>query len=332
MNIQAMLACASYAVCSTLLTLANKVIFSENKLNYPWSLLEAQSIMVMLLLLMYYSCDREHSLLKRQLLKEMLLPCTFFTMFIFTNARALRYISIPVLTVVKSLAPICVALVERLLFKEKVSRGTYSAMALIVCGNVVTVSRDVHMESLGYFWAILNVAMNVCYVVSLRYFLSDCFTSGEKTLHSNLLAATMIAPAAIAAGEWPNFFEEIGETTMKFKILFLMSCVLAAGIGASVFWVIHTTSGSTLSFIGAANKVIVVVFGALLFETKISRAGWIGVVMGTLASFVFAAAKAHAKFDDINPTHGRVKREETSSIDAKPREFAVVTKEPTRKE
>lgn len=292
---QAVLACLSYAGCSTLLTLANKAIFSEARLNYPWMLLGVQSVVVTLMLLVYYAgFAGTQPLMKRELLRQLLLPCSFFTAFIFTNACALRHISLPVLTVIKSLAPMGVALAERAVFQERVSLGTYCAMALIISGNAVTVVHDIEFNATGYTWAGLNVIMNVAYVVSLRYCLNDKFSSGMKTLHSNVLACSFIFPLAIAAGEYPSFFVEFGQTSLRFRSLFLLSCVLAAGIGASVFWVIQTASGSTLSFVGAANKVFVVILGAILFDAKISPAGWVGVGMGTLAGLCFAIAKAMA--------------------------------------
>lgn len=292
---EAVLACLSYAGCSTLLTLANKAIFSETRLNYPWMLLGVQSVVVTLMLLVYYAATTDGKLLiQAELLRQMFLPCTFFTLFIFTNACALRHISLPVLTVVKSLAPMGIALAERALFGERVSLATYGAMAMILSGNAVTVLHDIEFNARGYTWSGLNVLMNVGYVVSLRYCLSDKFSSGMKTLHSNILACTFIFPLAMMSGETPGFYIEFGQTSLRFRMLFLLSCVLAAGIGASVFWVIRTASGSTLSFVGASNKVFVVILGAVLFEAKISPAGWVGVGMGTLAGLLFAVAKASA--------------------------------------
>lgn len=289
---EAVVACASYTTCSVLLTLANKAIFSENKLNFPWMLLGVQSAVVALLLMMYYSADRNYTLFKRDLVRQMLLPCVFFTCFIFTNARALRYISLPVLTVIKSMAPMGVALTERVMFKEQVSLATYGAMIMIMGGNGVTALHDMEFDLVGYMWAFVNVVMNIAYVISLRYCLSNAYTSGEKTLHSNVLACAFIFPLGWACGEWADFVVEFNRTSVRFKTLFVVSCVLAAGIGASVFWVISAASGSTLSFVGASNKVFVVLVGAVLFETRMSAAGWAGVGLGTCAGFVFALSKA----------------------------------------
>jgi drug/metabolite transporter (DMT)-like permease len=293
-HVQAVLSCLSYASCSVLLTLANKAIFSERKLNYPWTLLGVQSIFCAIMLGAYYGVTARRSPVKPVLLRELLFPCIIFACYIYSNARALRYISLPMLSVVKSLAPMGIALSELFLFREHVSGGTYGAMGLILLSNAVTVTNDIEFSPAGYMWATANAIANIAYVVSLRYCLSNTYSSGEKTLHMNLLLTAIMFPVALVMGELGGFFHEFSETSVRFRILFTMSCFLAAGIGASVFWVIQATSGSTLSFVGGANKVLVITLGAVLFNAKISVAGWIGVLLGVLASISFTVAKARA--------------------------------------
>lgn len=294
-NSKAVTACFCYAGCSILLTLANKAIFSENKLNFPWTLLGVQSLVVTLILLVFFSMQNDVDIIRRELLRQMSFPCFLLSLFIFTNAKALRYISLPILTVVKSLAPMGVALTERIIFQERVSFGTYASMLLILLGNAITVVKDIEFNLVGYIWAGFNVVTNIAYVVSLRYCLTDDFTSAQKTLHSNILACLFIFPLALYFHELPDFISEFGKTSMHFRLLFLLSCILAAGIGASVFFVISAASGSTLSFVGASNKVFVVILGAILFDAKISVAGWTGVGMGTAASIMFAISKAKGR-------------------------------------
>lgn len=291
---QAVISCVSYATCSTALTLANKAIFSDTKLNYPWSLLAIQSIVSALVLGVFYGVRERQWPVKPALLLELSRPCAVFTMYIFTNARALRYISLPMLSVVKSLAPMGIAMVERVLYGERVSGGTYGAMGLILLSNVVTVTSDVEFHFWGYVWAVLNAVFNVLYVVFLRYFVTNKYSSGEKTLHNNILISLIMVPVALASGEGPGFVRDFAHTTFRFRFLFGISCLLAVGIGASVFWVLNSTSGSTLSFVGGANKVCVVVLGAILFEAVITPAGWIGVFLGVAASISFSVSKARA--------------------------------------
>jgi drug/metabolite transporter (DMT)-like permease len=293
-RIYAGLSCLSYASCSVLLTLANKAIFSGATLDYPWTLLGTQSLFCAVVLGLYYGMSTRRSPLKPSLLRELLVPCFIFALYIFTNARALRYISLPMLSVVKSLAPMGIALAELFLFREHVSRGTYGAMALILLSNAVSVVNDVEYNAAGYSWAAINALTNIAYVVSLRYCLSHTHSSGSKTMHMNILLTAIMFPVALCMGELGGFIREISMTSTRFRILFALSCMLAAGISASVFWVIQETSGSTLSFVGGANKVFVIILGALVFDATISFAGWVGVSLGVLASISFTATKCRA--------------------------------------
>lgn len=302
----AVLACVSYASCSTALTLANKAIFSEADLNYPWTLLAIQSVVSAVALAAYYGARDRRWPVSRALLAELARPCAVFTAYIFTNARALRYISLPLLSVVKSLAPMGIAVAERALYGERLSAGTLLAMALILLSNAVTVASDVEFNAWGYIWAAANALFNVLYVVALRYYVTNKHSAGEKTLHNNVLISAIIVPTALAAGEGPGFLREFADTSARFRALFALSCALAVAIGASVFWVLRATSGSTLSFVGGANKVAVVILGALLFEARISAAGWVGVALGVAASIAFSvskarAARAHVKADSGSP-------------------------------
>lgn len=289
---QAVLSCLSYSFCSTALTLCNKAIFSADSVNYPWTLLAIQSIVCAGLLGAYYGYHARRSPVKLALLLELARPCAVFTLYIFTNARALRYISLPMLSVVKSLAPMGIAVVERVVYGERLSLGTYGAMGLILLSNVVTVTNDVEFHFWGYVWAGLNAVFNILYVVFLRYFVTNKHSSGEKTLHNNILISMIMIPTALVAGEGSGFLDDFARTSFNFRALFALSCLLAVGIGASVFWVLESTSGSTLSFIGGANKVAVVILGAILFNAVITPAGWAGVALGVLASISFTVSKA----------------------------------------
>jgi drug/metabolite transporter (DMT)-like permease len=228
------------------------------------------------------------------LLRELLVPCSVFAIFIYTSARALRYISLPILSVIKSLAPMGIAATERILFNDSIHASTYLAMAIILVANLVTVLNDIEFSPVGYMWAGFNTIANILYVVSLRFCVSKNYKNGDKALHLNILLTAIVAPIAIAMGELPGFLLDFSLTSARFRLLFFFSCVLAAGIGASVFWVLQSTSGSTLSFIGAANKVSIILLGAILFEVHISAAGWLGIFVSVLGSIAFTISKLRA--------------------------------------
>lgn len=287
----AVLAAVTYMTFSVSLTLANKYVFSDPDFNFPWMTLSVQSFVVVVCL----SCFQlitNGVLFSPVLLRQMFTPCILFSLFLYTNSRALRHLSLPILSVLKSLAPMGIALSERAIFSDVISKPVAFSMVLIIVSNIVTVFNASESSSVGYTWAIMNVILNILHVLSLRICLSSTFTPLEKTLHSNLLALIFMFPLAVGNREAAPFLLHMSTAPLKFRVIFSSSCLLASAIGASIFWFVQETSGSTLSFTGACNKIPVVILGAVLFQTYISPQGWLSVFFGISAGLIFAIAKA----------------------------------------
>lgn len=293
----ALLAAIAYLSCSSSLVLTNKFVFSHETFNFPWTTLAVQSLVVVALL-STYQLWRGGTTFNPDLLRQLLLPCSLFTLYLFTNARALRHLSLPILSVIKSLAPVSIALVERVLYGDALSLPVMASMLLIVAANTVAMlHRPADESNAGFGWAALNIVVNVAYVLSLRACLSSSFSPVEKTLHSNMIATVMMLPLSVANREMRSFFFYLADANRMLLSMFALSCVLAAAIGASIFWLVEQTSGSTLSFVGACNKFPVVVLGAMLFHTRISKVTWASVMVGVLGGVLFAVAKALEKKD-----------------------------------
>lgn len=273
--------------------LINKFIFSGS-LNYPWLLLGFQSAFVSTTLSAYYFVWLREWPLHFSHLGELLAPSLAFALFLFSNVRALRYLSLPMYSVIKSLAPIAIAILETTLYSDKVTRGTYMAMVLTIVGNIASVANDLEYSPIGYAWALFNCVVNVLHVLLLRKVVKTPCSNGVKTLASNVLITLISLSVGLFAGEGPGFANQVSSATPKFIVLYCMSCVLSAGIGHSVFWVIQTSSGSTLSFIGTSNKAIVILLGAAFYQTKINAAGAFGIALSIIASICFSVSKARA--------------------------------------
>lgn len=287
---EAALSCACYMFFSVSLTLVNKAVFSNASLDFPWLLLGFQSIFVCSNLVLSRFIARK-VVFKPDLFRQMLVPSVAVTVYVFSSARSLKYLSIPVITVIKSLAPICIAFVESVLFQEYLNTEVLMAMALVVLSNIVSLSNDRQFVPVGYFWAFVNVGFNIFYVLSLRVCLAPEHDNSEKNLHSNLCQALFQIPIGILCGEVPSAFKDLPSASLFSKILFLCSCALVAGIGHTLFWSLKLTSASTVSFVGGANKIVVVILGTAFFGAKMSIRGWAGVYLGVLGSIWFALAK-----------------------------------------
>lgn len=290
----AILACSSYAVASTVVTLLNKIVFSHAEFHCPWTTLALQNLIsVMVIAVGNLLGVTEAGRISRRLSFEMLIPAVWLSLFLFSNAESTRYINIPVLTVWKSVAPMMVALTERFYFGDRFSSNVYFAMLLIALSALVTGINDLEYSFVGYCWAVVNVATNVTYLASLRIYLHRANVSAlDKTFHSNLLSLIPMVGLAFYTGESKHVMDDILRTSAGFRVVFVISGLLTTAVCATAFWTISVTNGATLSFIGGLNKVPMILISLLIFETRMNVAGWVGVILGIFAGIVFMRAKA----------------------------------------
>lgn len=290
------LACCAYAASSTGVTILNKLVFSASGFHYPWFTLAFQNLISVFLILLGRSFRLTTAgRLSRSLSGAIAVPVLCFVAFIFTNAQALRYLSLPVLTVWKSLGPLAVTLVEASIFKARFTRPVYLSMVLIALSALVTARFDLQFSPVGYAWAAGNLAANVAYLVSLRVCLNNSPASSlDKTFHSNLLSLILIVPLSLLSKEFPAVLDALSLRSPAFKVAYGLSGALTTAVCASAFWTIQLTSGSTMSFIGGMNKIPIILISLIVFDDKVSVPAWIGVGLGVFAGIIFVRAKAHA--------------------------------------
>lgn len=104
----------------------------------------------------------------RRLIRELLCPTMFLSIFLVSNAYALRYMSLPILTIFKSCAPLGITVFELVYCGDSVSPMLVSSLTLMILSNVVTMSNDVEASGPGYVFASFSVLANILYVFTLR--------------------------------------------------------------------------------------------------------------------------------------------------------------------
>eukprot|EP00190_Bangiopsis_sp_CCMP1999_P005578 CAMPEP_0198737096 /NCGR_PEP_ID=MMETSP1475-20131203/67693_1 /TAXON_ID= ORGANISM="Unidentified sp., Strain CCMP1999" /NCGR_SAMPLE_ID=MMETSP1475 /ASSEMBLY_ACC=CAM_ASM_001111 /LENGTH=351 /DNA_ID=CAMNT_0044500953 /DNA_START=326 /DNA_END=1381 /DNA_ORIENTATION=+ len=295
-NNRAVISAVLYSLSTTLLNLANKVVFTNKDFNYPLGTIVVQNTISLFALLLFLLISPvEKASYNPAMMKKLLFPMACFCMFIYSNAKALWYISLPVLTVLKSFAPLGVSVMEVVFFGDSLTPQTALCMLLVVASNYVTASSDQEFSARGYAWAGVNVASNVAYLLSLRKCLTENYGMVLVAMHSTLISLVIMVPISVTAGDFPAMLYSLVSMSLSYKIFFLGSGILATGITLSTFWCLAETNGGTLSFLGAMNKIPIVLLGAYLFNTKISVLGWVGIFISILAGYLFARMKMTKK-------------------------------------
>jgi GDP-mannose transporter len=78
------------------------------------------------------------------------------------------------------------------------------------------------------------------------------------------------------------------------------SGVLGCTLGACVFWCISETSPTTLSFVGALNKLPLAILGAAFFGSVTTSEGWFYILLNVAGSIVYVMAKAGMLGEGMN--------------------------------
>lgn len=291
------LACLWWAAQSIALVLASKSVFEEPLFDFPWTITLIQCALVALSLSALSLARGDPPPLRRAAFFDLLTPTALFALYAFSNARALRFISLPAFTVVKSLAPLGVTTVERVAFGDPVPAGVYVALAVALLANVFTfdsASAISHLSLQGYAWALFNVSAHIFYVLALRY-CSAAYGATDKALHVNILAMALVAPMAFVNHEPIHFWHQAVHLPLAKMVPLAMACALSAGCAISVLSALEAASSDGLRYLAVSNKIVVVLLGAYIFQTEFSPIAWVGVTLAVASGFLFVWSKSRSQ-------------------------------------
>lgn len=294
LNAAGILACLWWATQSVALVLANKAVFSQPLFDFPWIIISVQCLVVVCTFSLVTLLRQEPLSMRIAHASNMLVPASLFLLYHYSNARSLRFISLPAFTVVKSLAPLGVTTVERIAFGNSIPSGVYSAMALSLLANAFTFdSASAISESslLGYAWSIFNVSTHIFYVLSLRY-CAGTYRATDKAFVANLIALPVALMFAAANDELATFAQEVTLLSTSVRIPLVFSFALSAGCLVSVLSAFEAASSDALRYLAQTNKIAIVLLGAAIFRTKFTPHAWFGVFLALVSGFLFVYAKS----------------------------------------
>ena len=284
-------ACVCYATSSVSLSLANKAVFSRHDFDFPLAVLATQAVATVALLRAGAALRLcEPVPFDRRLARSMLPVTVLFVSMLWTSGKALRYCSVPVVTIFKNLSVFGITAYERAVYGQRISAGVAASLVCMMAGSVVAAAGDLQFDGVGYTWMGLNVVCTVAYLAAVRR-LQPTSSTAAKTFHNQLLALGVFAAAAAANGELPRYFRRVAWMPPRFQLGLLLSAVLGLLINLASFWCITVTSGTTYSFVGASNKIPAAILGHFLFSSGLNAVGWAGVAFGLAAGFGYAWSK-----------------------------------------
>lgn len=247
---------------------------------------------------------------------------------IYSGAKSLQFLSVPVYTIFKNLTIIVIAYGENLFFGTKVSRIILMSFGLMVLSSVVAAWADIRAAFdgmyttdtttavsqlwAGYTWMGINVFCTSAFLLGMRKtmktlnfndmdskYLVCC--GGDQplilfiaTFYNNLLSIPVLALASIFLEDWSR--ENVAKNFPAESRNALIISIIYSGLGTilisySSSWCIRVTSSTTYSMVGALNKLPMAVTGFIFFGAPVTLGSVAAVFIAFVSGIVYTWAK-----------------------------------------
>jgi hypothetical protein len=186
-------------------------------------------------------------------------------------------------------------------YGQRVSAGVALALGTMISGSVIAGQGDMTADAIGIGWMLANVVCNVSYLAAMKEWMPAGVSAGSKTLHNNVLTVVFFSATAASSGQLRAFCERLPLQTGTFQLGVLFSGIVGMFLNISTFWCLHVTTGATYSFVGASNRIPLVLLGHYFFHSVITPTGWCGVALGLSSGLVYAGAKECERQAKVQP-------------------------------
>ncbi|PVU99418.1 hypothetical protein BB559_000743 [Furculomyces boomerangus] len=293
----------AYCASSITMTLTNKLVLSGFKFKMAFLVLAIQSLGSVLLLFLASKIggDIKFRPLNKKDVNRWMPVAILQVCMLYTGAKALQYLNVPLFTVFKNLTIIAVAYGERLVFKTAVTRMMMVSFLLMVLSSIVGAANDITFNFYGYFWMGCNCFASASFVVIMRKTITVIkFRDFDTVYYNNILTLGIFLIMSFLTEPWSNFTAYYMHEDNKAEMLSFVYSNIVSGISGFAIsytsaWCLRTTSSTTYSMVGALNKLPIAIFAMVFFSDPVTFGGVMAVVLGFAAGIVYTNAKNQVK-------------------------------------
>ncbi|KAJ3068355.1 GDP-mannose transporter into the lumen of the Golgi [Podochytrium sp. JEL0797] len=302
----------AYCLSSILMTVTNKLVLSTYQFRMTFLVLAMQSICTVLMLALFSSLNLITHRKYNSYDAKRWFPISFaLVMMIYTGAKALQYMSIPLFTIFKNLTIILIAYGERLFFNGApvtklvlisfLMLGTSSLIAgwSDIAGGKVVKPGSASLFT-AYFWMTLNCLTTAFFSLFLRAKIKDVGFKDFDTVYFNnllsipvLLVSSLLFEGGAFAESYARFVDPGEDSGDLFWLVtaIVVSSVSAFAISYGSSWCVRVTSSTTYSMVGALNKLPISISGMLFFSDPVTFGSVSGVIIAFCGGIFYAYAK-----------------------------------------
>ena len=304
---------AAYSTCSISMIILNKQILDKKQFAFPFVVIFFQNLSAIVVVVILKQAQViEYPKLEAKLVKRWLPLTGLFVGMLITSLMALKTMSIPLQTLIKSLAIILTALGDHLFFGHMLNALMLFSFLLLIAGSILGATSDAWLTPVGLFWSITNVICTSTYQLYMKGMLNDLKStmgSWGPVYYNNLLSLPpLILPVILTWDAWTEQIQTLNDPHSLWCITLMI--FISAVMTMASFWCMRCTSPTTYGVIGGLNKIPLALLGMYIFDQYPTTYGAIGIgaaLFGGLV-YIYAVNKQQPASPQSTPHGGMLTR------------------------
>lgn len=282
-----------YLASSVATTMLNKYALSVLNIRAPFMFLASQSAVVSAIMIVCRMLGiLDFQVINIRTLGQWLPLSTCLALMVYTGSRGVEYLPVSIFTLLKNGSIVLNAVVEMHLLGRRVPAGSWVSFALMFASSYIGEASEFRVSVFGYIWIVLNIVSTSLYVLLMKMYIEHRKSRAEPVFYCNLLSLPQFALCSLAFdGENRSLKDVDGR---------LAASIIVSGISAfltshATAWCLSLLSTTSLSMLGALNKLIISFAGIFFIgEKNVGLMKVTSLVMGFLAGLLYSKSVSSA--------------------------------------
>lgn len=225
----------------------------------------------------------------------------FFIAMVWSSFYSLKYISVPMITILKNSTNFLVILGDWVLFGRRYGVKVWAAVWLIILSSIMGGVSDLTFSWTGYTWQVANCVFTAAYSLYLKKVMEKIkdvtgkpngLEESTMVLYNNGLALPWVLVVMYVFRETTGVWSEPALQNPRFLVAAFWSGLLAFSISFASLFFLSNTTVTTYSLTGSLNKVPLALLGMVFFDAPITGPTILSLCIGLAAGILFVIAKS----------------------------------------
>eukprot|EP00899_Mesostigma_viride_P007112 jgi/Mesvir1/16401/Mv18139-RA.1 len=288
---QSALAAGAYGFTSVSITLFNKAVFAVFHFPYP-ALFTCTQILISIafMLLLRAVGAIQFANLERHMAWKLMPLSTCWWLYVVSGLTGLRYLNVPMFSILRRATTIVVMVGEILFFKKYPSWQAVGAISVMVTGAVMASVSDVTFSLPGYLAMAICWFSTAAYLMLIKHLKSLGLSDFTMLFYNNMLSLPlMVAYILLGTNELRDVVHYPKLRDPGFLAFMAVSASQALLLNVCVYRCTGMNSALVTSCMGQVKNLVVTLLGFYLFQDIVHNAlNDVGLAIGLIGSALFA--------------------------------------------